>query len=659
MARFGARTVRFLTELRRRQVLRVLGFYAITVWIVLQIAADTFDPLGIPQAVNTAIIVAALLGFPVVAVLAWVFDITPQGLVRTESLEHEARFNEFGEAISERPRLWIDILIITALLGMIAYLLMPTRTDGAADEPTASVAVLPFLNLSTDPDDAFLGDALAEDIIHHLTQIAGLRVAARTSSWAWRDRRAEIPRIARALHVDTILEGSVQREQNLLRVTLQLVKGSDGHHIWSRTFTRPVDALARVNEEIVRSTAQGLGLTLDDREISSISRQRTTNMDAYELYLRALAYSQRPYVGDTLPNALRLFQRAIEIDPQFSAAHAGLCELLLYKYSSERAASDFEYAERACHRALTLDPALIEARHSLGQLYRRSGQLERAEEQFHAVLRDRAYSDAMLGLGWVYMQRSEHDLAVEYFERAINEDPGYWVAHHQYGQYLYEVGEYESAASRFEWEIELTPDSPIGHNALSAATFMLGDIEQALRHIERSQELGYTVANLVTIGLYSWYLRQYQAAADAYRAALQIAPHDFRNWCRLGTTLRRIPGEDAHSREAFQRGLALLEDELAIDPTSGDLHTRAALCHFGAGDVRNALEFMDRALQINPKSVDSTYAAAKIFLATGNIERGAELLSSALANGHRVIIVHDPELDEFRELPDVRAILES
>jgi adenylate cyclase len=321
----------FFTELKRRNVYKVGAAYIVVAWLLIQVATQTFPFFEIPNWAVRFVVLLLLLGFPVALVLAWAFEMTPQGVKRTES-----------ESAAAEPRsrrgVWILAgvgIVVAAIAGAAVWRwqLQPqqqTRPAAATAEQRGelkSLAVLPFVNMSGDPANEYFSDGITEEILNAVAHIPDLRVASRTSAFAFKGKNEDIGEIARNLRVNTVLEGSVQRMGDRLRITAQLIDAKSGYHLWSKRFDRETKDLFAVQDEIAQSIARALKLELTSGGKERAQRSGTENTASHEAYLKAL----EAHSGSDLNSrraAIPLIDHAIALDPNFAAAYALKAELL-------------------------------------------------------------------------------------------------------------------------------------------------------------------------------------------------------------------------------------------------------------------------------------------------------------------------------------------
>jgi TolB-like protein/Flp pilus assembly protein TadD len=428
--------VRFFDELKRRNVFRVAIGYAITAWLLLQVVDLVLDNIHAPDWIMQVFMLALAVGFPLAIFLAWAFEMTPEGVKRESEIDRTA-------SITGQTGRKLDRGIIVVLAAAVVFLLFrqvgtdddePPVTSAASPAGTShnSVAVLPFINMSADPDNEYFSDGIAEEILNVLAHIPELKVAARTSAFAFKGSNVNISEIARELKVNNVLEGSVRKSGNQVRVTAQLIKADDGYHLWSQTYDRELDNIFAVQDEIARSIADAMKVTLDIDTGKSGNLTGTTSTAAYDAYLRGMN-QWHLRTGDALYNAIELFEEAIAIDPGFAKAYAGLAltYAVITDYAPVPFAEGFEQARVAAEKALALDPQSAEA--ATAMIY------------------------------------STNDLEAQraYGKRAIELAPWFPTAHQWYATSLQLTGDLDAARAEYLLAYELDPKGRILANNLA------------------------------------------------------------------------------------------------------------------------------------------------------------------------------------------------
>lgn len=307
----------FLTELRRRNVFRVAATYVVASWVIIQVVTAVSEPLGFPDWFEAGIIILLVIGFPIAILLAWAFELTPDGIRATPS-----------EEISAAPE-WriLDTALVIGLVAVavaVVWARVSPDMDGAGSSTISSadmsVAVLPFVDMSPTGDQAYFGDGIAEELINELTRLEGLRVASRSSSFAYRDKAMDLRSIGEALNVTTVLEGSVRKDGDHIRVTAQLINSADGYHLWSETFDRELEDIFAIQGEIASAVGGALGVRLGVGTVNAFLGAGTTSVEAYETYLRGLSTP----IFASAAERMRLFERAVELDQEYAVAWAAL-----------------------------------------------------------------------------------------------------------------------------------------------------------------------------------------------------------------------------------------------------------------------------------------------------------------------------------------------
>src|SRR5438105_1254205 len=356
----------FFAELKRRNVYKVALAYAIVGWLLVQVATQVFPFLEIPNWVVRLVIALVAIGFPIALVIAWAFEATPEGIKRTENVDLGAA------ARASKKHTWIYVVVIGAAfsIGLFFVGRYSARNGSSGPELSAkSIAVLPFDNLSRDPDNAFFAEGVQDEILTRLAKVADLKVIARTSTQKFKSAPENLPDIAKQLGVANILEGSVQKVNDQVRVNVQLINALTNAHLWAEIYDRKLTDIFAVESDIAKTIAETLQARLTGSEKTAISKTPTTNPEAYELYLKGRFFWDKR-TGADLQTAIQYFNQAIAKDPTYAVAYAGLSDAyaLLTAYGASSIADSFPQAKAAAREALELDGSLAEAHTSLGQV---------------------------------------------------------------------------------------------------------------------------------------------------------------------------------------------------------------------------------------------------------------------------------------------------
>src|SRR5213082_2721744 len=361
----------FFAELKRRNVYKVAIAYIVAGWALSQGIARVFPVFDVPNWVIRLIVLLIIIGLPIALVLAWMFELTPEGIKRT------ATADAMPDVTRKKKYVWIYVVVIGAVISIGLFFLgrytatntaSAARTE-AATAPSKSIAVLPFDNLSRDPDNAFFAEGVQDEILTRLAKVADLKVISRTSTQHFKSAPENLPEIAKKLGVMHILEGSVQIANGQVRVNVQLINALNDAHLWADTFDRKLTDIFAVESEIAKTIAETLQAKITGSEKNSIAKAPTANPEAYELYLKGRFFWNKRS-GVDLRKAIEFFNQAIAKDPNYALAYAGLADsyLLLPNYGGAATADVVPQARAAVTKALELDDSLAEAHASLGLL---------------------------------------------------------------------------------------------------------------------------------------------------------------------------------------------------------------------------------------------------------------------------------------------------
>ena len=393
-----------ISELKRRNVLRMVVLYFIAAWLIMQVAEVMMSLAGLPAWAGRTTLIVLAVGFPIAVAFSWFYELTPEGVKLEKDIDST-------ESITHITRRRLDFIVISLLCA--AVILFAYDKWWIGGPPEHSIAVLPFANMSGDPDQEYFSDGISEELLNLLAQMPGLQVAARTSSFQFKDRNEDVAKIADALNVAHVLEGSVRKSGNQVRITAQLIHADDGYHLWSETFDRELDDIFAVQEEIARAISDALKvkLALDQTVGEAVQPTiiKAANTAAYEAYLRG---RQLIHLRgrENLENAVSHLERSLRLDNNFAPAHAQLAiatTLLMASPKSYGTLSLEEVRRKAIphlERALELEPHLAEAHGGLALLTKNSGDPTSAIEYARTALeRNPSYSDAM---NWLYLALS-------------------------------------------------------------------------------------------------------------------------------------------------------------------------------------------------------------------------------------------------------------
>ena len=391
----------FFRELKRRNVYKVAVAYAVVGWLLVQIATQTFPFFDIPNWAIRLVILLVVIGFPIALIIAWAFELTPEGIARTESMPSGPKRRGWIYVAGIAGVLSIGIFLLGRYTVRISSVSSEIGLIGDAPLPVKSIAVLPFENRSEDKANAYFADGIQDEILTRLAKIADLKVISRTSTQRYKSSPENLPEIAKQLGVEHVLEGSVQKAGEQVRVTVQLIRGVTDSHVWAETYDRKLTDIFAVESEIAETIARSLQAKLTPREQQAVAAKPTENPAAYEAYLRGLAlWNKLTVLPEDSEEMVRHFSRAVELDPKFAVGWSFLSVAHSFKYEEfdptpQRAAQ----AKEALERALVLQPDLGEAHFAEG-MYR------------YKVLRD--YEKALEAFQKARERSANKGLAVEF-----------------------------------------------------------------------------------------------------------------------------------------------------------------------------------------------------------------------------------------------------
>jgi len=635
-------------ELKRRNVLKVMGAYAVGMWLVLQVAETTFEPLHLPAWWMTALTILAVVGVPIVLVLAWSYEITPGGIVLDEGVPGSFRLPRARRSLA--PALVAGVALMAAVTGYAWWRTLggeaagSEQAHGFAPSPE-SIAVLPFVDMSPAGESAYLGDGLSEELSSDLAKLPKLRVAARTSAFAYRGKDIDVRRIGEQLGVRYVLEGSVRREGNRVRVTAQLIDSVSGFHAWTQSYDRPWQDLIGIQTEISGAIAQQLQTVLTPEIAQQLKASRTLDSQAYDFYLAGVSQLRQ---GGAARNeqAENNFRRALAADPGFVRAQAGLCEAIISRYERTNDVGLVPAAEAACRAALEADPTLKETELALGRLYLASGRLEQSESIYRSLLR-RAPGDAdvRIGLGRALARSNRTAEAEKSFREAIMVEPAYWQAYNSLGNFLFNLGRSEEAAVAYARVTELAPGNATGFNNLGASRMTSGDLDGAAKAFEQSLKIEQSHSAYSNLGTVYYAVGRMQDAATMYARATEIAPEDFVTRGSLGDAHWFLPGGRDRALQDYRRAAALAEKALAIDATSAETWYLLGYYYARLDEPERSIRYLKRALELAPDSPHTSYFAAVSAAARGDKQEASRMINRALEQGYpRVLAVSDPAL---------------
>lgn len=575
----------FWAELARRNVFKVAAAYAIVAWLIAQVATVFAPALSLPAWVAGLVVFLLVLGFPVALILAWAYEITPGGIKKTRQVPLE---RSIARMTGQKLNYVVTGLLALAVLFLVAdryYLadnlgadnLGADNVDGEAarertsvpsaaeplaeSEPVAqpgrrnvlanSVAVLPFANLSPNPENEYFAAGIHEEILNYLAKISALKVIARTSVLRYANTQSPILEIARELNVETVMEGSVRYANDQVRITVQLIDPETGAHLWSEAYQRDLGDIFAIQADIAMNVANALEAEFSPSEQARIEEPRTGSPEAYAYYLQALALSA------DLARMGPLLEQAVAVDPDFAAAHGRLAELqarsLIDSFGGTAVArgrrAEVERSARDhAARAIALDPEDTSAHFALGLLDMFFWRWEQARDHF-----DRAYRSAnrRATMATVYAWlEGNPSLAIERSRANLELNPVDFLAHFDLGNVYSYAGDYDAAAARLQASVDLLPAFDVARVWLGAAELVRGNRERAVEELRLAEPL--TRRNAIPTSL----------ASLAHLYSMAGEPEDAR---RLFAEIEALAADSDSAGMWATAYLAIGDDERALE----------------------------------------------------------------------------------------------
>ncbi|MEM9172799.1 MAG: hypothetical protein AAGA84_08855 [Pseudomonadota bacterium] len=585
------------SELKRRNVIRMAVLYGVGSWLILQVADLLADALDVPDWTLRFILMILLLGFPLALIFSWVYEITPEGLKKESEVSPD-------QSVTNQTAKKLDVAVIGLLLAVLGVFaidrLIPesapntTQTPPTADtsisetdagggsiapSPDAkSVAVLPFADLSPNRDNDYFSDGLTDTLLHVLAQVPELKVAARTSSFAFKGKTVDVRDIAQSLAVANVLVGSVQRSGDRVRITAQLTRAEDGYQIWSQRFDKTVNDTFAIQDEIASAVSKALAVSLMGADGDTFRAISTSNIEAYDLYLQALSEYHKASIG-ALENAEGLLQRAIAIEPEFAEAQAQLAAVYMWLTSTgaKPSVEGMQLTNATARRALAIDPnnvnALVLELESRGRLATELGQFDNMDgsiEDLKALIeRVPGEVSPRYSYSGYLTYKNRWDEALEQIDIALELDPLNPEMHYRRGQMLSNrnIRLFTDARLAFKRALELEPEQPNVYSSLGALDLeqrnlvgFVQNFEQAALLDPRDAEMVGEIARiLMDLDLFEYALpyleRAKQISPDTPYVRMLQAQYYFQtgDYAALDPLARQMIAEDVDNRrDAFE-----------------------------------------------------------------------------------------------------------
>jgi TolB-like protein/Flp pilus assembly protein TadD len=621
-----------LSGLMARRIPHVTGAYLAAGWAIVEVMEWLADQGILGRQWIYATVAGLVTLLPSILLITYTHGAHGQ--------ESVTRAEKFGVPLN---------LLLVALL--VTYVQQNANVDEAfAPISESSVAVLPFINLSDDVSAEYFGRGVSEELINALVRIPGVYVASRTSSFLFGSNDQDPREIARKLRVASILEGSVRKQGNSIRVSAQLIDGRNNYHLWSETYNHEVKDIFQIQEDIARSVARELIGVLRPDVISAISEARAATVDAYDRYLRGLDYLRQPPTANSLSRARELFLQALDDDPAYAQARAALCETALAQYLLDRSPSLIDKAKSDCRQALRLDDESRDVLFAWGELHRYTGNYDESARIFRSLLERQPTAQVWVALGQTSVEQGKFDDAEALFQQAIRNEPGNWHNHMAFAEFLQRQGRFDESLEVLHEVIELSPGNARAYLLLGASYDYLGDANASLQATLKSIELSPTRAAYRDLGLAYYYLGAYEQAAEAFERSVELGPDDYASWGILGQTYLLIDGKADAAQAAFERAVELGDASLEQNPRDWVTVARVAVYNVMRGAIEQGVKRIETAVAEGSHISDVHFFDAVIHAQLGQEEQALDALERAVQLGLPVrLIAGNPQFADLFE----------
>jgi TolB-like protein/Flp pilus assembly protein TadD len=662
----------FVYELRRRKVYRAAAAYAIVGWVIIQVVATVFPIFALPTWALRAAVVSVLAGFPLVLALAWAFELGPGGLRKTVDTPPDA--TPPRAFVANRRNVFALLVVGAVISSVCGYFLLARSVATPIDK---SIAVLPFDNFSEDKDNEHFADGIHDDLLTSLARIEDLKVISRTSVMQYRAKVHNIRAIAQELGVSAVLEGSVRRAGNRVRLVVQLIDALHDRHIWAQEYDRDLTDVFAIQSALAQEIASQLKAKLSPDEVSRIKERPTTNDEAYKLYLQAhTMYSRAEETLETLQRAEQLYQKATQLDPSFALAFARLAHIeswiyYLFDPTPER----LTRAKRAAEEAIRLQPGAPESHLAAGYVaYYGDRDYERGLREFE-IARNDLPNDAsvLLAIASIERRQGKWKQSITDYEKAASLSPGDPIVLENLALTYQAVRDFPAAAKAFERAVALVPNS-FEAKSLRATVDIewKGDLTM-MKNLLASLPPDFESFGMVALARFNvcFFERRFDDALDVlWRSPLENLhgqtstplPKSF-----LAAQVYRLIPDPEKAHAEYEHALTIAQRALEESPQDAARHALIGLIYAGLGRKDDALRAGNRALELLPESKDAmdgpvlVLVMARIHVITGEQEKAIDLLQHSLKTPAGLTVNEirlDPTWDVLRENPRFKALFQ-
>jgi TolB-like protein/Flp pilus assembly protein TadD len=601
---------KFFTELKRRNVYKVAVAYAVVAWLLIQVATQVFPFFEVPNWAVRFVVLLIIIGFPIALVIAWAFELTPEGLKRTEVADA-------APAQRSRSRAWIYLIFIAGALSAGLFFLgrftVSTKQSVLAEVSSKSIAVLPFENLSRDPDNAYFASGIQDEIITRLAKIADLKVISRTSTQQYQSKPGNLSEIAKQLGVANILEGSVQKAADQVRVNVQLIQVASDSHLWADTYDRKLVDIFAVESEMAKAIADALQAKLTGGEQQALTAKPTNNSEAYDAYLRGLALEARASSPSDSEKVVGYYEQSVQLDPTFALAWARLSRAnsQVYFGGLDTSTARRDAAERALNTAQKLQPNSPET--LLAQAYYQYWVLrdyELAKTTFGRVRELLPGSSEVPGaLALIARRQGQWDESIAYWEQTLALDPRntQWLANA--GETYAWLRQFPAALKTYDRVLDIVPNDPNSIASEARVYQAEGNLEQAGKLLAGINQQTHSVP-VVGARINQLFLERRCDEAIRWINTRLTESRESPSIERLfdqGSLVvaQECAGDIAGARATAQQMLPSIEKFSQNAPNSAPIAGGLSLVHAILGEKDAALKEAERAITLLPSAKDA------------------------------------------------------
>lgn len=640
------------------RLFRVSVAFLVAVWVFIQVMAITFPLLHITNRGMKLTLLIIIMLFPVILVYTWLRDLKLQRARLGISENPKARQFWRRQLKVDIGFLVLSCFTVTVLgsslkraIDIEADTIKPATASEVIDVPFLenSVAVMPFRQDSSSEQkiDSYLIDGIRDELLYSLTQLNAFPVISARAMQGVPDL-ADNKLMIERLGAEYLIEGKLQASEQELKLEVVMIQLSSGVRQWASRITVPRQQLPQLQQELYRQLTSAFSLLLQNQSLQQADYTLTSNFQAYDAYLRANNLLQQIADMQSLEQAEYLFLRALELDPRFAMASAGLCKLHLEKYAINRSVAEFEQAKQACEHAASFTANQAPISSVLGDLYRTRGEYDKALGLYDsALLLNPRLPDAITGKALLLADLKQHDQAEQLFKDAIELEPGYWQHYNNYGRFLYSSGRFSDAIRQLERAALINRDSVDLQNTLGASYFFINDFAAAIRawhKVVAKSPLSLAYSNL---GTAYYFNGEFSEAEQMYRYALRKSSDDYTILTNLADSLDAQAGKEQEAQQYYQQALQQALANLAVNQDARALLSQIIRIRSELGQCPQALADMQQLLNT---TIDDFYIYYDLAIASFNCAKpaaGTDLVTKAIAGGYAAaLIAADPKIPE-------------